>query len=196
MQHFYKSIPGFFNYECVYDKVIDKLETGANIVEVGVWKGMSVAYAAVKVLQLKKDIKIYAVDTFEGSSGEVGPLDKNSINSDSVYEECRTNLEPVSSIVSIIRSDSIEASKMFDDQSLDFVFIDAAHSYQYVKADIEAWLPKVKSGGFIGGHDYLNSDPTHADGGVTRAVQEIFKDYNIEQMGSEIFSWLVELKKD
>jgi hypothetical protein len=196
MQHFYKSIPGFFNYESVYDKVIDKLETGANIVEIGVWKGMSVAYAAVKVLQLKKDIKIYAVDTFEGSSGEVGPLDKNNINSDSVYEECRTNLEPVSSIVSIIRSDSIEASKMFDDQSLDFVFIDAAHSYQYVKADIEAWLPKVKSGGFIGGHDYLNNDPTHADGGVTRAVQEIFKNYNIEQMGSEIFSWLVELKKD
>ena len=196
MDHFYQTIQGFFNYECVYDHVIDKLEPGANIVEVGVWKGMSVAYAAVKTLQVNKDIKIYAVDTFQGSAGEKGFLDKNNINSDIVYEECRTNLEPVSSIVSIIRSDSIEASKMFDDQSLDFVFIDAAHSYQYVKADIEAWLPKIKKDGFIGGHDYLNNDPTHADGGVTRAVQEIFKDYNIIKMGSHIHSWLVELKRD
>ena len=195
MEHFYKKIDGFFNYECVFDCVIDRLESGANIVEIGVWKGMSIAYAAVKIIQSKKDIKLFAIDSFEGSLGETKHLDPKNIVSDQIYNVCIKNLDPVKDVVTIIRNESVEASKMFEDKSLDFVFIDAAHSYDFVKADIEAWLPKVKAGGYIGGHDYLSDDPTHADGGVTRAVQEIFKDADIREMGVGIKSWLVELEK-
>lgn len=49
---------------------------------------------------------------------------------------------------------SEKASEQFDDSSLDFVYIDACHDYEAVKADISYWLPKVRKGGFIGGHDY------------------------------------------
>jgi hypothetical protein len=49
---------------------------------------------------------------------------------------------------------SIEAAETYLDNSLDFVFIDAAHDYDSVKQDIISWLPKVKKGGIISGHDY------------------------------------------
>lgn len=49
---------------------------------------------------------------------------------------------------------STETARFFSDKSLDFVYIDAAHDYQSVKADVEAWWPKVKAGGMLGGHDF------------------------------------------
>lgn len=62
-----------------------------------------------------------------------------------------------------------EAARHVADGWADFVFIDAAHSYQAVKGDIEAWRPKVREGGWFGGHDYHSA---HA--GVIRAVDEAF----------------------
>lgn len=54
------------------------------------------------------------------------------------------------------KSDSSAAAKEFEDCSLDLVYIDANHAYDAVKSDIETWLPKVKKGGIIAGHDYGN----------------------------------------
>jgi hypothetical protein len=64
---------------------------------------------------------------------------------------------------------SVEAAKEVFDAWADFVFIDAAHSYEAVKADIAVWQPKVRTGGWFGGHDYHPSHP-----GVIRAVDEAF----------------------
>lgn len=62
-----------------------------------------------------------------------------------------------------------EAAQHVNDGWADFVFIDAAHSYPAVRDDIERWEPKVKPGGWFGGHDYHSSHP-----GVVRAVDEAF----------------------
>lgn len=84
----------------------------------------------------------------------------------------------------IIRKPSLEAVASIPDSSLDFVFIDADHSYEGCKADIEAWLPKVKPGGFISGHDYDNTDfPCF---GVKRAVDELFQEVTLGQN----FTWM------
>lgn len=72
--------------------------------------------------------------------------------------------------LSIRRQDSIEAAKDVEDGSLDFVFIDADHSYEGCLADIHAWSPKVRSGGMVAGHDYDSMWP-----GVIRAVTETGK---------------------
>jgi hypothetical protein len=53
------------------------------------------------------------------------------------------------------------------DQSVDLVYIDASHGYRAVKQDIKEWLPKVRPGGYITGHDYSRFWPT-----VVRAVDE------------------------
>lgn len=75
----------------------------------------------------------------------------------------------------LLEKTSSEAASGFEDGSLDFVFIDADHSYEAVKADIATWLPKVRPGGWITGHDY---NP-HLFPGVVKAVKEAFPSFEV-----------------
>lgn len=75
----------------------------------------------------------------------------------------------------LIRELSVEAADLFSDGFFDFVYIDAAHDYQSVLSDLEAWVPKVKKGGYVFGHDYL--DLTYEQNGcadleVKRAAED------------------------
>lgn len=74
----------------------------------------------------------------------------------------------------VLKGDSTTVAAKWGHLKQDLVFIDADHSYEGCKADIEAWLPVVRTGGWIGGHDYRNPDPRF--GGVDRAVDEAFPD--------------------
>jgi len=56
--------------------------------------------------------------------------------------------------ISLIISDSVSASKLFCDCSVEWVHLAARHDYASVQADIETWLPKIKSGGWLSGDDY------------------------------------------
>ncbi|KKR67209.1 MAG: hypothetical protein UU10_C0051G0007 [Parcubacteria group bacterium GW2011_GWF1_40_6] len=77
----------------------------------------------------------------------------------------------------IIMGDSVEVAKDIPDGSLDFVFIDADHSYQGVKRDIEAWSPKVRLGGVVYGHNYEVSRTGNR--GVIEAVDEYVAKHKI-----------------
>ncbi len=70
-----------------------------------------------------------------------------------------------------IKAFSLEAATKFEDGSLDCVYIDANHDYPQCKEDILAWLPKVKPGGWICGHD------THMDTVLVAIHQTIGKEY-------------------
>lgn len=83
-------------------------------------------------------------------------------------QECLERLRPYN--VTIIKKYSVEAAKDVPDGSLDFVYIDGAHDYDNVKADIEAWAPKVRIGGIISGDDFY--DFPSGKGGVMRAATE------------------------
>lgn len=89
--------------------------------------------------------------------------------------------------IEIIKDLSVAASQRFGDSTLDFVYIDAEHSYDGLRADIQAWLPKIRKGGFLGGHDYNI-------GGVYRAVHSIeaFSSKEIREYSDT--SWLVKLE--
>ena len=56
--------------------------------------------------------------------------------------------------ITLIIADSLSASRLFPAGSIEWVHLDARHDYASVKADIEAWLPKVKAGGWLSGDDY------------------------------------------
>lgn len=58
----------------------------------------------------------------------------------------------------IIKSDSVKAASLFKDRSLDWIYIDAGHTFEEVWNDLHAWLPKVKINGVVSGHDYLLPD--------------------------------------
>jgi Methyltransferase domain len=68
--------------------------------------------------------------------------------------------------VKTLAMQSAEASRLVPDATLDFVYIDAVHTFRHVCRDIDLWLPKVRAGGLIGGHDYSAEDWP----GVVKAV--------------------------
>jgi len=72
----------------------------------------------------------------------------------------------------IVKTTSLKASQLFEEEYFDLVFIDAGHQYQSVVEDINAWLPLVKKEGVLSGHDY---GARHYPG-VKEAVDEIFGD--------------------
>lgn len=74
-----------------------------------------------------------------------------------------------------VKLPSVEAAKRYNDGAFDLVFIDANHDYPFVVEDIEAWLPKVRKGGILSGHDYNNTKKYgNRFKGVDRAVDERF----------------------
>jgi predicted O-methyltransferase YrrM len=68
---------------------------------------------------------------------------------------------------------SVEIAKSVKDESIDILYIDATHTYDGVKSDLEAWIPKVKNGGIISGHDYETKNEGWDNGGLKRAVHEM-----------------------
>lgn len=86
-------------------------------------------------------------------------------------------------IVSLVRSTSIEAAPAFFNEQLDWCYIDAAHDYKNVLADLDAWWPKVKNGGLFGGHDFYN----RMDNGHYCEVENAIKRWSDEH----VLSYLV-----
>jgi len=80
----------------------------------------------------------------------------------------------------IVRAKSMEAARLFSDGYFDLVFLDADHSYEAVKADIETWLPLIRKKGILIGHDY-------GEPGVVQAVDECFGTANIERLRATIW---------
>lgn len=83
----------------------------------------------------------------------------------------------------LIQGDTVVAADQIADASLDFVFIDADHSYEAVRRDIDAWRSKVRPGGWLGGHDYNQRFP-----GVVRAVQFAFGHKQVIELPGSIWS--------
>ena len=90
------------------------------------------------------------------------------------YNQMMSIVKSSNGRVSFIRDYTTNAAKKIRDNCLDMVFIDALHTYSGVISDIVNWLPKVKVGGIICGHDY----GYHRFPGVKIAVDEMFENVN------------------
>jgi len=154
-----------------YRIALSMLPQNAIIAELGVWKGRSLC--SVADIIKNKNLRVYAIDTFAGSEGEPFFQGWTKEMFDSVYKEFVSNVTKfgLSSYITLMQMDSIDASKVFRDKFFDFVFIDTGHSMKEVKRTILYWYPKVKGGGGLAGHDFL-SDP------VKNAV--------LEELGSHV----------
>jgi len=138
----------------------------AVFVEIGSWQGRSAIYMAEKIKESGKNIKFYAVDLFkvpQEYSDDLNHLGESFLN------QYYNNIEPVKDYITTLVGDSKELYKNFNDQSIDFLFIDGDHSYKGVKADLTLWFPKIKIKGIIAGHDYNETSC-----GVRQAVDEYF----------------------
>jgi predicted O-methyltransferase YrrM len=103
-------------------------------------------------------------------------------NQTQVYMIFQRGIRGYENKVEILKGVSWEMAEKVDNKSLDFVFIDADHGYESVKKDILAWLPKVKNGGLISGHD-INLP------GVYQAVNEFFEESFVAGIDNVWFTW-------
>jgi predicted O-methyltransferase YrrM len=149
-------------------------------VEVGVAYGRSLAYLAEQIDLLGFRARLVGVDVWgEHMGGDNLPPDvfaRMSAHGSpraACVAELRAALSPRAfARVELDGRGSLVAAASFADASVDLVFIDARHEYEPCLADIRAWLPKVRPGGIIAGHDYSWA----VFPGVIQAVEEVFGD--------------------
>lgn len=160
-------------------------------VEVGVFAGdMS------KWLLARNDIRLTMVDSWtthekEGQYANSDDFHANLTQDDQDHFQqlAKNAVAFAGDRACIVKASSLDAAKLCDDESLDFVFIDADHSYEGCKADIDAWYSKVKVGGLFGGHDYENTD--FPKFGVTHAVNDFVHMKKLALDLGDNFTWFV-----
>lgn len=135
--------------------------------EVGVYMG----YYSRVLLDNIPGLKLYCIDSWDRNETRVR-----------AYDLAKETLSKYPG-TSLIKNTSVEASKEFEENTFDFVFIDADHSYEAVKQDLYAWFPKVRSGGIIAGHDYFESPKKTVQ--VIKAVDEFVKKHNLKLQTTE-----------
>lgn len=165
--HDWRTVPGWFDFQDIYDYAVQTAPEGSHFVEIGCWLGRSTCYLAQAIKRSGKAIRLTVVDTFSGVPGD--ELQELLLPfGGSVHAAFIDNIRRcgVDDIVEVIVGNSTEAHSAFKESSLGMVFIDADHSYEGVSADIRNFLPKVVKGGLIGGHDYTEAP------GVRQAVLE------------------------
>lgn len=91
---------------------------------------------------------------------------------------CR-RLAKYSQRMHIHRALSTDAAQRFTDATLDFVYLDANHSFDAVWQDLHAWYPKIRLGGVLAGHDYLDGELPEGSFGVASAVNAFQQKYGL-----------------
>lgn len=122
-------------------------------VELGVSQGRFTCY----LCSIMPDMHMTCVDLWAeqpGNEARAGGEDYVGWDHEGNYQRFRDHAEThFPGRVHILRMSTSEAARFIGDGTLDFVFIDADHSYDAALADIKAWTPKVRAGGLIAGHD-------------------------------------------
>lgn len=140
--------------------------------EIGVEQGV---YSEI-ICKKGKIKKLYSIDAWKAYRGYRDHVRQEKL--DSFYEITKNRLKPYKA--ELVRKFSTDAALDFEDNSLDFVYIDANHNYKHVQEDLETWFKKVKPGGIIAGHDYIRRKGQDHVYAVVPAVHDFVKKNNID----------------
>jgi hypothetical protein len=137
--------------------------------EIGVWKGEFSAR-----LLSTWDGTLHMIDAWRHLEGY---QDQCNLP-DEEHERCLEKAQLVASAFAprglILRGLSLDVAPMLPDGYFDLVYLDADHSYEAVMQDLAAWRPKLRAGGTLGGHDYIDGVREEGVFGVKTAVHEFF----------------------
>ena len=178
----WRNVPGYFDFQDIYADAVARAPTdGAHFVEVGVLFGKSMLFMAEAIKESGKRIAFDAVDCFGWSPASVVkqfnemPQDcdgvpgvRAAIAEAGLEKLVRTfmRLAGLDEFIHLVTATGQVQAATYADASLDFVFIDAEHGYEDTVELLRAYLPKVKPGGVLAGHDFRLP-------GVAQAVDEV-----------------------
>jgi len=159
--------------------------------ELGVYKGMTLIYQLARF----KELHMLAVDTWTPHVQEAdvpSPEGFRSYEEDDLDAYLQTIQRRIAELdavdrCEIMRMTTDRAADFVAPQSIDFVFIDADHTYEGVKNDILRWAPKIREGGMLLGHD-ANNPPFP---GVNKALDELLPGW---EAGHD-HTWMIEIEK-
>ena len=133
---------------------------------------------------------VYSVDCYDyhvPPTGRIPEMDEMFIEAEKIF------IQRTSDIANIIKikKTSTDAALDFEDNSLDCVYVDAEHLYDYIREDVRTWKDKIKNGGILCGHDW---DHNHA-----ASIDSILKEFSLMNDTFTIYSdtsWSVVIKKN
>ena len=140
-------------------------------VEIGVFRG-----GFSKMILEKNPLYLYLVDPFEHSEENYGPGQITTAYSDADdLRIVKTRFKDDKRVI-VMKYYSHDIAYTFQDNYFDFIYHDASHLYKDLKRDLNEWLPKLKTGGIMAGHDYTENYKEY----VVKAVDEFCKENNFE----------------
>jgi hypothetical protein len=141
--------------------------------EIGVWRGQM----SEKLLEIMPKLHLIMIDWWKAPppshSYFEGSLKISRMSDDQLqaaYNEAMKNVAGFPGRYTVLRMESTAAAVLYAKKSFDFVFLDGDHSYEGMMRDLFSWGPTVKSGGYLGGHDWAHPQ----QGKVKEAVTEYF----------------------
>ncbi|MFB6352398.1 MAG: class I SAM-dependent methyltransferase [Bradymonadaceae bacterium] len=157
--------------------LLDRMPDEAVCAEIGVWRGEF----SRQILKYTNPETLYLIDPWEyqpefPDRQYGGAVADEQMEMDGMYRTVHRRFGGRND-VEILRKYSREALAIFEDDALDWVYIDGNHFYEYVKRDLEMSLEKVRPGGFVTGDDYEWGD--EHDYPVKRAVNEIVAEEDV-----------------
>ena len=144
--------------------------------EIGVEQGK---YSEI-LCKSNPNLKLYCVDAWEAYKGYRDHVNQEKLNG--FLKRTKELLSPYN--CEIMKAYSMDAVKVFEDEILDFVYLDANHDFQSLTNDLAEWSKKVKSGGIISGHDYVRTK-----GGVLNDTVDVINAYVRAKRISPLFIW-------
>lgn len=190
-------IPGWTDRRLLelYDELARDLPVCGTFVEIGVAYGRSLAYF-VEACKRRPDlgmqgIRILGIDVWDDFMGgdNLPPAVFERLKAyktpfKACIGELKAHAPECYGRITLHKTNGVLAALAHKDESVDAVFIDDEHTYASVRGAIEAWLPKVKSGGWLCGHDANEHYP-----GVWQAVEEKFPSAELRPPYPEADGW-------
>lgn len=187
-----ETVPGWFNFQRLYREVVDSTsnDNRSLFVELGFLFGKSTLFMGNEIKKSRKLIKFFSVDLFSIKNASQAFFDLNEKQKVCPVELtehlCKVgstdghiglareivSLSDSRDYIQIIPGKAQDLVHLFEDNSIDFLFIDTLHTYEDTLTMLKAFIPKVRKGGTLAGHDCLADRYP----GLVQAVQEMIKD--------------------
>lgn len=139
--------------DCTREQLFSLLDKGKRIAEIGVAEGVFSA----EILARGHPSSLFLIDLWRHQTDSEYAKDEANVS----QAEQEARFQAVCQAfdrpeITILRADSQDAARYFPDGGLDYIYLDARHTFDAVTADLEAWWPKLAPDGLLMGHDYAN----------------------------------------
>lgn len=159
-----------FDFKEYYKRIARQLPNDCTIVEVGVADAASSLFIADQLYSLGKTFKLYMVDSMNyGQYSQMKVIYENIIKSG------------LGKYIEVLPYDSLIAAKMFNGNSLNFVFLDSSHTHPETAQEIAVWYGKLVDGGVLAGHDYTSEENPGVKESVDLMLPKIIKRPDIDE---------------